>query len=143
MDHRCRGNRNVCIRSIKSFVDSIWLTSILNSFIWFVFGNYTECRGEGGNGGFEPFLCRGPYRRDFYGGFLSDFHVCYAGDCIGNLSWAKPENRSKVGGMLLSVGATAFLTGITEPIEFMFMFFGSGIICTSCCAYRGCNGNSL
>jgi len=35
---------------------------------------------------------------------------------------AKPENRKAVGGALFSVAFTAFLTGITEPIEFMFMF---------------------
>ncbi|HIG0358587.1 TPA: PTS transporter subunit EIIC [Clostridium sporogenes] len=35
---------------------------------------------------------------------------------------AKPENRKVVGGLLLSAGLTAFLTGITEPIEFTFLF---------------------
>jgi PTS system D-glucosamine-specific IIC component/PTS system maltose and glucose-specific IIC component len=32
------------------------------------------------------------------------------------------ENKKEVGGMLLSVAFTAFLTGITEPIEFTFLF---------------------
>lgn len=35
---------------------------------------------------------------------------------------AKPENKKAVSGIFLSVGLTAFLTGITEPIEFAFMF---------------------
>ncbi len=35
---------------------------------------------------------------------------------------AKPENRAKVGGIMISAALTAFLTGITEPIEFAFMF---------------------
>jgi PTS system N-acetylglucosamine-specific IIC component len=35
---------------------------------------------------------------------------------------APPENRKGVGGMLLSMGLTSFLTGVTEPIEFSFMF---------------------
>ncbi|MBB6054930.1 PTS transporter subunit EIIC [Tolumonas osonensis] len=35
---------------------------------------------------------------------------------------AKPENRSKVLGLLLSATLTAILTGITEPIEFSFLF---------------------
>ncbi|WP_299013897.1 PTS glucose transporter subunit IIBC [uncultured Photobacterium sp.] len=35
---------------------------------------------------------------------------------------AKPENRAKVGGIMLSAALTSFLTGITEPIEFSFMF---------------------
>ena len=35
---------------------------------------------------------------------------------------AKPENRAKVGGIMISGALTSFLTGITEPIEFAFMF---------------------
>ncbi|SEN75819.1 PTS system, D-glucosamine-specific IIC component [Terribacillus saccharophilus] len=35
---------------------------------------------------------------------------------------AKPENRKAVGGLLLTAGLTAFLTGITEPLEFTFLF---------------------
>ena len=35
---------------------------------------------------------------------------------------AKPENRKKVGGLLLSAALTSMLTGITEPLEFTFLF---------------------
>ncbi|WP_440026787.1 PTS glucose transporter subunit IIBC [Chromobacterium amazonense] len=35
---------------------------------------------------------------------------------------AKPENRVKVGGIMVSAALTSFLTGITEPIEFSFLF---------------------
>ena len=35
---------------------------------------------------------------------------------------AKPENKKIVGGMLLSAALTSFLTGITEPLEFSFLF---------------------
>ncbi len=35
---------------------------------------------------------------------------------------AKPENRAKVMGIMLSAALTSFLTGITEPIEFAFLF---------------------
>lgn len=35
---------------------------------------------------------------------------------------AKPENRAKVGGIMVSAALTSFLTGITEPIEFSFLF---------------------
>ncbi|PSW16967.1 PTS glucose transporter subunit IIBC [Photobacterium sanctipauli] len=35
---------------------------------------------------------------------------------------AKPENRAKVMGIMLSAALTSFLTGITEPIEFSFLF---------------------
>ena len=35
---------------------------------------------------------------------------------------AKPENRKVVGGLLLSAALTSILTGITEPLEFTFLF---------------------
>lgn len=35
---------------------------------------------------------------------------------------ARPENRARVGGIMISAALTSFLTGITEPIEFSFMF---------------------
>lgn len=35
---------------------------------------------------------------------------------------ARPENREKVGGLLLSAALTSMLTGITEPLEFTFLF---------------------
>jgi PTS system glucose-specific IIC component len=35
---------------------------------------------------------------------------------------AKPQNRKQVGGIMISAAITSFLTGITEPIEFSFVF---------------------
>ncbi|WML42740.1 glucose-specific PTS transporter subunit IIBC [Neobacillus sp. PS3-40] len=35
---------------------------------------------------------------------------------------ARPEKKAFVGGLMLSAGLTSFLTGITEPIEFSFLF---------------------
>ncbi|HJR41877.1 MAG TPA: PTS transporter subunit EIIC, partial [Gemmatimonadaceae bacterium] len=35
---------------------------------------------------------------------------------------ARPEHRARVGGIMISAALTSFLTGITEPIEFSFLF---------------------
>lgn len=35
---------------------------------------------------------------------------------------ARPENRTRVGSIMISAALTSFLTGITEPIEFAFLF---------------------
>jgi PTS system glucose-specific IIC component len=35
---------------------------------------------------------------------------------------ARPENKTKVGAFMISAALTSFLTGITEPIEFSFLF---------------------
>ena len=42
--------------------------------------------------------------------------------CLAMYRTAPPERRQAVGGMLLSMALTSFLTGVTEPIEFTFMF---------------------
>lgn len=44
------------------------------------------------------------------------------GAALAMYKCAKPENRKKVGGLLLSAALTSMLTGITEPIEFTFLF---------------------
>ncbi|MBU0550945.1 PTS glucose transporter subunit IIBC [Myxococcota bacterium] len=35
---------------------------------------------------------------------------------------ARPEQRARVGGIMIAAALTSFLTGITEPIEFAFLF---------------------
>ena len=44
------------------------------------------------------------------------------GACLAMYHTSKPEKKKLVGGLLLSAGLTSFLTGITEPIEFSFLF---------------------
>ena len=44
------------------------------------------------------------------------------GACLAMYHTAKPKNKKLVGGLLLSAALTSFLTGITEPIEFSFLF---------------------
>lgn len=45
---------------------------------------------------------------------------------------AKPEKRKLVGGLLLSAALTSFLTGITEPIEFTFLFIAPALFLLHC-----------
>lgn len=49
---------------------------------------------------------------------------------------AKPENRKAVGGLLISAALTTFLTGITEPIEFTFLFVAPALYILHC-AFAG------
>jgi len=44
------------------------------------------------------------------------------GACLAMYRTAKPQNKKVVLGLMLSAGLTSFLTGITEPIEFSFLF---------------------
>lgn len=42
--------------------------------------------------------------------------------CLAMVHEAKPSRKAAVAGVLGSVALTSFMTGITEPIEFLFMF---------------------
>lgn len=44
------------------------------------------------------------------------------GACLAIYQTAKPAKKKVVGGLLLSAALTSFMTGITEPIEFSFLF---------------------
>lgn len=44
------------------------------------------------------------------------------GAALAMYSVAKPEKKKVAGGLLISAALTAFLTGITEPLEFTFLF---------------------
>ncbi|MDR2352376.1 MAG: PTS glucose transporter subunit IIBC [Deltaproteobacteria bacterium] len=55
------------------------------------------------------------------GGFLTKMWGLPAA-AIAMWHSAKSENRKRVGGIMLSAALTSVLTGITEPIEFSFMF---------------------
>ena len=45
---------------------------------------------------------------------------------------ARPEKRKIVGGLLLSAALTSMLTGITEPLEFTFLFVAPAIYAVHC-----------
>ncbi|WP_096185656.1 PTS transporter subunit EIIC [Evansella halocellulosilytica] len=70
-----------------------------------------------------------PDVEEFYIGtarFMSGRHITMMfgllGACLAMYHMAKPKNKKKVMGLMLSAGLTSFLTGITEPIEFAFLF---------------------
>lgn len=48
------------------------------------------------------------------------FGLC--GAALAIYHTAKPERKKVVGGLMLSAALTSFLTGITEPLEFIFLF---------------------
>ena len=55
-------------------------------------------------------------------GFFPIMMFALPAACLAIWHEAKPKNRLAVGGIMLSVALTSFLTGVTEPIEFAFMF---------------------
>lgn len=98
------------------------LHHILNSLVWFVFGNFTGPGGKVVTGDLNRFFAGDPTAGSFMAGFFPIMMFGLPAACLAMYFAARPENRKAVGGMLFSMALTSFLTGITEPIEFTFMF---------------------
>ncbi|MFF3750036.1 PTS transporter subunit EIIC [Streptomyces sp. NPDC002018] len=90
---------------------------LLNSFPWFQAGTY-----EGKSGDINRFLAGDPTAGQFMTGFFPIMMFALPAACLAITHCARPERRKVVGGMMLSLALTAFVTGVTEPIEFTFMF---------------------
>ncbi|MDR2461519.1 MAG: PTS glucose transporter subunit IIBC [Deltaproteobacteria bacterium] len=73
------------------------------------------------HGDINRFFAGDPTAGILSGGFLTKMFGLPAA-AIAMWHCAKPENRKRVGGIMLSAALTSVLTGITEPIEFSFMF---------------------
>lgn len=97
------------------------LHHIWNVPFFFEMGSYTDAAGQVVHGDINRFFAGDPTAGILAGGFLPKMWGLPAA-AIAIWHSAKPENRTKVGAMMVSAALTSFLTGITEPIEFSFMF---------------------
>ena len=99
------------------------LHHILGSLVNFVFGEYTNpVTGAVVRGDLNRFFAGDPTAGIFMTGFFPIMMFGLPAITLAIYHTAKPENRSKIAGALVSMAFTSFLTGITEPIEFSFMF---------------------
>ncbi|GAA4235929.1 PTS transporter subunit EIIC [Actinomadura meridiana] len=97
------------------------LHHIPNSLIWFVFGSY---KGPDGvvHGEINRYLAGDPNAGGFLAGYFPVLMFGLPGAAFAMWRAAPPHRRAAVGGIMLSAALTAFVTGVTEPIEFAFMF---------------------
>ncbi|KOU15524.1 MULTISPECIES: PTS transporter subunit EIIC [unclassified Streptomyces] len=99
----------------------IGMHHLLNSFPWFQAGTYND-GGTDYHGDIARFLHGDPSAGQFMTGFFPIMMFALPAACLAIVHCARPERRKVVGGMMLSLALTAFVTGVTEPIEFTFMF---------------------
>ena len=97
------------------------LHHILNNPPWFVFGTY-ETGGETFHGDIARFLNGDPTAGAFMTGFFPIMMFALPAAALAIWHEARPEQKKVVGGIMLSGALTSFLTGVTEPLEFAFMF---------------------
>ena len=98
------------------------LHHILNSFPWFTLGEYTTDSGAVVTGDIARFLSGDPTAGSFMTGFFPI--MMFALPAAGLAIWqtARPAQKKVVGGIMLMAALTSFVTGVTEPMEFSFLF---------------------
>ena len=97
------------------------LHHIWNAPFFFEVGEYTNAAGQVFHGEIARYIAGDPTAGNLAGGYMFKMWGLPAA-AIAMWHSAKPENRAKVGGIMISAALTSFLTGITEPIEFAFLF---------------------
>lgn len=93
------------------------LHHILNNLAWFLLGDF-----DGVTGDLRRFFAGDPSAGAFMSGFFPVMMFGLPAACLAMYHSARRERRKAVAGLLSSMAFTSFLTGITEPIEFTFMF---------------------
>jgi PTS system glucose-specific IIC component len=97
------------------------LHHIWNVPFFFEMGSFTEASGKVVHGDINRFFAGDSSAGILAGAFLFKMFGLPAA-AIAIWHTARPENRRVVGGIMVSAALTSFLTGITEPIEFAFLF---------------------
>lgn len=98
------------------------LHQVLNTITWFQIGEFTNAAGAVFHGDINRFYAGDGTAGMFMSGFYPIMMFGLPGAALAMYLAAPKARRPMVGGMLLSVAITAFLTGVTEPLEFLFMF---------------------
>ncbi len=98
------------------------LHHILNSGPWFLFGDYTNSAGTVVTGDIPRFLAGDPTAGAFQTGFFPIMMFALPAAALAIWQEAKPAHKKAVGGIMIGAALTSFLTGVTEPLEFSFMF---------------------
>lgn len=106
---------------INRLLIPLGLHHILNSFPWFMLGSYEGADGVV-HGDIARFLAGDPTAGSFMTGFVPIMMFGLPAAALAIVHAARPAQRKIVAGGMLSLALTSFLTGITEPIEFAFMF---------------------
>lgn len=98
------------------------LHHIWNAPFFFQTGTFLDpVTGKTLTGEIARFVAGDPSSGNLAGGYLFKMWGLPAA-ALAIWHTAKPENKVKIGGVMVSAALTSFITGITEPIEFAFLF---------------------
>lgn len=102
---------------LNRFLIVTGLHHIINNIAWFLLGDYGGVTGD-----LKRFFAGDPSAGAFMSGFFPVMMFGLPAACLAMYQEAPRDRRRAVGGLLASMALTSFLTGVTEPIEFTFMF---------------------
>ena len=100
----------------------IGLHHLLNSLPWFQFGDYTDATGKVWNGDIARFLHGDKTAGTFMTGFFPIMMFALPGAALAFVHTAKPSKRKVIAGIMGSAALVSFVTGVTEPLEFSFLY---------------------
>jgi PTS system N-acetylglucosamine-specific IIC component len=98
------------------------LHHIINNIAWFLLGDY-----HGVTGDLNRFFAGDPSAGAFMAGFFPVMMFGLPAACLAMYHTALPQRRRAVAGLLGSIALTSILTGVTEPIEFTFIFLAPAL----------------
>jgi len=98
------------------------LHHVINAIAWFQIGEFTDAAGKVVNGDLNRFFAGDKTAGMFMTGFFPIMMFALPGAALAIIHTAKPEKRALISSVFLGTALASFLTGITEPIEFAFMF---------------------
>ncbi|SDX39604.1 PTS system D-glucose-specific IIA component, Glc family /PTS system D-glucose-specific IIB component, Glc family /PTS system D-glucose-specific IIC component, Glc family [Marininema mesophilum] len=89
---------------------------------WYELGTFKTAAGDIIKGDQARFFAGDPTAGTFLGGKFPFMMFGLPAAALAIYQEARPEKKKLIGGIMLSAALTSFLTGITEPIEFSFLF---------------------
>ncbi|WP_273654255.1 PTS transporter subunit EIIC [Cellulomonas fimi] len=100
----------------------IGLHHLLNSLPWFQFGEYTDANGDVWTGDIARFLHGDPTAGTFMTGFFPIMMFALPAAALAIVHTSKAKNRKVIAGIMGSAALVSFVTGVTEPLEFAFVY---------------------
>ncbi|GGR67516.1 PTS sugar transporter subunit IIA [Streptomyces humidus] len=100
----------------------VGMHQFVNSVAWFQIGDFKDSAGAVVHGDLTRFFAGDATAGQFMSGFFPIMMFGLPAAALAMAHTARPERRKAVLGMMISLALTSFVTGVTEPIEFSFMF---------------------
>lgn len=126
MEHGGNPLTGLVFGTVNRLLIPFGLHHLLNNLPWFQLGECTNAAGDTIHGDINCFLTGVDGTNAWTGSFMTGFFpimmFALIGAAFAFYRTARPERRKAIGGVMVSLALTSFLTGVTEPLEFAFAY---------------------